>query len=66
MEATIETNAFSFIDKLFGLLDKLAAPVKITQFPRHYHIISVDIINGEAVYLIFDFDKKSKYTVHPK
>lgn len=66
MEATIGTNVFSFVDKLLGLLDKLAAPVKVTQFPRHYHIINVNIINGEASYLIFDFDKKSKYYVYPK
>lgn len=66
MEAAIGNQVCSFIGKLFDWLDKLTEPKQIRQFPAHYHIISFTNNNGEMAYLIYDFDKKSKYYVYPK
>lgn len=66
MEAAIGHQVCSVIDKLFDCLDKLAAPKQAREFPAHYHIINFTNNNGEVAYLIYDFDKKSKYYVYPK
>jgi hypothetical protein len=65
MEATFGSNTCSFFEKLLSCIDKITAPKKVREFPRHYHIISYSVVDGETSYLIYDFDKKSKYFIHP-
>lgn len=65
MGATITFELFSFIDRLLSAVDRITAPGKVRRFPQHYHVIEVISVDGKPAYLIFDFDKKSKYAVHP-
>jgi hypothetical protein len=65
MEAILGSNPCSFFEKLLSCIDKIAAPKKVRAFPRHYHIITCSMVDREKAYLIYDFDKKSKYFIHP-
>lgn len=66
MDIAIGNNPFSFLEKLFGYIDRITVPKVVEHFPNHYHIISHSVVDGRTAYLIYDFDKKCKYAVHPK